>query len=114
MLGYAARLKSLFSDLAKDEPKPLRTAFGRCIQSSAYNALKTAADMAERASRKTSIAQKVRNEHGIDPVLSAEALDVLEAALFGSTSPAPPPNPGWGALSPSLKEIVMKHCIRLR
>jgi hypothetical protein len=93
VLGDAARLKALFSDLAKDEPKPLRTAFGRCIQSGAYNALKTAPNARERASRKAAIAQRVWDEHGLDIPLCAEALDVLEAALFGKASPAPAPNP---------------------
>jgi hypothetical protein len=41
------RLKAFFSDLAKDEPKPLRIAFGRCIETSAYTALKTTSDAAD-------------------------------------------------------------------
>ena len=32
ILANPARLKSLFSDLAKDEPKPLRMAFGRSLE----------------------------------------------------------------------------------
>jgi hypothetical protein len=82
VLADPQRLKAFFGDLAKDEPKPLRTAFGRCIEESAYNALKTAADTSERAKRKAAIAQRVRDEHGMDPMISAEALDILEAALF--------------------------------
>ena len=76
------RLKAFFGDLAKDEPKPLRLAFGRCVEEGAYNALKSAADAAERAERKVSITQRVLDEHGLAPTLSAEALDILEAALF--------------------------------
>ena len=87
VLDDARRLKALFGDLAKDEPKPLRMAFGRCLEAKAYTALKTAPDAAERALRKASIAQRVRDEHGIDPALSAEALDILEAALFGEAKP---------------------------
>ena len=82
ILADPARLKAFFSDLAKDEPKPLRIAFGRCIESGAYDALKSAPDAAERALRKTSIAQKVLDEYGLDVTLCAEALDILEAALF--------------------------------
>ena len=49
VLGDPARLKAFFSDLAKDEPKPLRIAFGRCIEGGAYQALKAAPDAGERA-----------------------------------------------------------------
>jgi hypothetical protein len=85
-----ARLKALFGDLAKDEPKPLRLAFGRCVEAGAYTALKTAADQAERVSRKTAIAQRVLDEHGLDVTLCGEALDILETALFGTVSEAQP------------------------
>ncbi|MDR2494762.1 MAG: hypothetical protein LBD24_06025, partial [Spirochaetaceae bacterium] len=61
VLGDAARLKALLSDFAKDEPRPLHIAFGRCIEGGAYTALKTAADAAERGTRKGSIARRVRD-----------------------------------------------------
>ena len=81
VLADPARLKAFFSDLAKDEPKPLRIAFGRCIEAGAYAALKETPDAAERAGRKAIIVQKVREEHGLDMRLCGEALDILEAAL---------------------------------
>jgi formylglycine-generating enzyme required for sulfatase activity len=81
------RLKAFFGDLAKDEPKPLRLAFGRAVEEDAYNALKSAPDAAERAERKAAIAQKLLDEHGLDLGLSGEALDILEAALFGDEKP---------------------------
>jgi hypothetical protein len=56
VLADPRRLKAFFGDLAKDEPKPPQTAFGRCIEVGAYNALKIAPDAAERAERKTAIA----------------------------------------------------------
>jgi hypothetical protein len=90
VLADPRRLKVFFGDLARDEPKPLRAAFGRCIEEGAYNALKTAPDAAERTERKAAIARRVRDEYGLDPVLCAEALDILEAALYGA-QPAPPP-----------------------
>ncbi|GHV84613.1 hypothetical protein AGMMS50230_02210 [Spirochaetia bacterium] len=77
ILADPQRLKAFFSDLAKDEPKPLRIAFGRCIENGAYDALKTAPDVAERASRKA---------------LSAEALDILEAAICVAAQPRPQKN----------------------
>jgi tetratricopeptide (TPR) repeat protein len=83
VLNDPARLKAFFGDLAKDEPKPLRIAFGRCVEAGAYIALKTEPDAAERSARKAAIAQRVRDEEGMDTALCAEALDILEAALFG-------------------------------
>jgi hypothetical protein len=87
-LADSKRLKAFFADLAKDEPKPLCLAFCRAVEEGAYNALKTAPEAEERASRKTSIAQRVRDAHGIDPILSIEALDILDAALFGEENVA--------------------------
>ena len=82
VLADPRRLKAFFGDLAKDEPKPLRVAFGRCVEERAYDALKTAADAGERAERKAAIAQNVHDEHGLDTVFCNEALDILETALF--------------------------------
>jgi formylglycine-generating enzyme required for sulfatase activity len=87
VLADPARLRAFLSDLAKDEPKPLRLAFGRSLEAGAYTALKHEPDAAERALRKTAIAQRVRDEHGLDPVLCAEAMDILEAVLFGEAAP---------------------------
>jgi hypothetical protein len=84
ILGDPQRLKSFFSDLAKEEPKPLRIAFGRCVEAGAYAALKTAPDAAGRAERKMKIAQRLRDDQGIDIKLCTEALDILETALYGT------------------------------
>jgi hypothetical protein len=89
VLADPARLKAFFSDLAKDEPKPLRIAFGRCIEAGAYAALKGAPDAAERAEHKAAIARRVFDEHGIAASLCAEALDILEAALFTARKEPP-------------------------
>ena len=92
ILDNPARLKSIFSDLAKNESKPLRVAFGRCLEGGAYGALKTAPDARERAARKAALTQKMRGAHGIEPALCVEALDTLEAALYGvARQPTPPP-----------------------
>jgi tetratricopeptide (TPR) repeat protein len=66
------------------------------MESGAYTALKTAPDVNERKIRKVSIAQQVRDEHGLDMALCAEALDILEIALYGakSASAAYPHAPG--------------------
>jgi hypothetical protein len=96
ILGDPARLKGFVADYAKDEPRAERLAFGRCIEYGAYRALKNAAD---RAAAKRTFARKVRDGAGIDITLCEDALDALEAALFGAVpgkrSPqavyAPPP-----------------------
>jgi uncharacterized membrane protein YhaH (DUF805 family) len=89
ILADAARLKAIVKDYAQNEPQPLRLAFGRAVEEGAYNALKSAPDAAERASRKAAIVQSLRDNHGLDPALSAEALDILEAALAGAGTATP-------------------------
>jgi hypothetical protein len=89
VLADPARLKAFFSDLAKDEPNPLRIAFGRCIEAGAYTALKDAPDAAERTEHKAALTQRLRDEHGLDPVLCGEALDILEAVLFADRKKPP-------------------------
>ena len=89
ILADPVRLKAFFSDLAKDEPKPLRIAFGRCIENGAYTALKAAPDAAVRASRKTALARQICGGTELDLSLCAEALDILEAALYGRQSHNP-------------------------
>jgi formylglycine-generating enzyme required for sulfatase activity len=102
------RLKALFGDLAKDEPKPLRIAFGRCIESGAYTALKNESDATERTLRKTVIGQNLRDEHGLDPALCAEALDILEAALYGKAQTAyQPPQPNYTPQQPASAQTYM-------
>ena len=98
ILDNPNRLKAVFSDRAKDEPKPLRMAFGRCVENGAYGAMKTAPDAAERASRKRIIAQRLRDEQGIDSTFSHEAMDILETVMYGTAGaaqaafpPTPPP-----------------------
>jgi hypothetical protein len=79
------RLKGWISDLAKDEPKPERLAFGRCIEYGAYGELKNA-PTESRAAVKNRLAQRLHNEEGQDTALCAGALDILEAAVWGTMS----------------------------
>jgi hypothetical protein len=89
VLADSHRLKAFFSDLAKDEPKSLCLAFGRCVEAGACNALKAALDKSERMECKAAITQRLRDEHGLDPALCAEALDILEMALFEEKKTVP-------------------------
>jgi hypothetical protein len=84
VLDNPQRVKAFFSDLAKDEPKPLRLAFGRCIEAGAYPALKNAPDAQARREVKAALAQRVHDDEGLDIVFcGGGAFDVLETALFG-------------------------------
>ncbi|GMO50686.1 MAG: hypothetical protein Pg6C_14790 [Treponemataceae bacterium] len=89
ILNDPQRLKSFIKDYAKNESKEERVAFGRCIEAGASDALKTAPDAAERASRKAAIARHLHDTQGLDITRCAEALDILEAALFKPATAAP-------------------------
>jgi hypothetical protein len=84
ILGDAPRLKGLVADYASRESKVERIAFGYCIEYGAYTELKGAED---RDAIKAAIAQRVNANEGIEIALCNDALDTLEAALFGETKP---------------------------
>ena len=103
ILADPQKLKALFSDYAKDEPKEERAAFGRCIEIGSYNELKSANSVNERQHRKTVLIDQL-NAKGIDRARGRDALDLLETAIFNKTAapaqgkaPAPVPS----ALAPS-------------
>jgi hypothetical protein len=112
ILGDPQRLKPLFGGLAKNEPKPLRVAFGRCVEAGAYAALKTAPDAAERASRKAAIARHLRDDQGIDRTLCTEALDIIETTLFGQAisaaqlAPRQQPHPQTAYTPPPVQTYI--------
>jgi hypothetical protein len=109
ILADSQRLKAFFKDLAKDEPKPLRLVFGRCIEVGAYNALKTASDTADRAERKTAIAKRLHDEHGLDIMLCTQVLDILDAALYGTQAVKALPHIVKAPTAPSLSYITPKN-----
>jgi tetratricopeptide (TPR) repeat protein len=84
VLGDARRLKALFSDLAKDEPKPLRMAFGKCVEGGFYRILKDTTTAEERREVIDRLARRLRDEEGLDLERCAEALELLAAAIFGT------------------------------
>ncbi|MDR2313872.1 MAG: DUF975 family protein [Spirochaetaceae bacterium] len=81
------QLKGLISDYAKDEPRAECLAFGRCIEYGAYTELKNAPDP-DRAAVKNRLAQRLHSGEGLEMTLCTGALDLLEAAVWGSSSPA--------------------------
>jgi formylglycine-generating enzyme required for sulfatase activity len=88
------RVKGLVQDYAARESKVERLAFCRCIEYGAYTELKNTLDARARLMVKTALAQRVRSNEGLDVSLCNDALDTLEAALFGTVTTQvrnPPP-----------------------
>jgi len=82
ILSNPQRMKAYFSDLAKDEPKPDRIAFGRCVEHGFAQTLKNVA-VQDRALCKQRLAQKLRDEEGLDSALCADSVELLAEVLFG-------------------------------
>jgi uncharacterized membrane protein len=93
ILADPPRLKGFISDYAKNEPKPERLAFGRCIEYGAYGELKRAASPQERGRVKAAFAQRLHNAEGLDMAFCTGALDLLEAAVWGTPAPSARPAP---------------------
>jgi len=109
VLGDADKLKGLFSDYAKDEPKSERIAFGRCVQMGAYWELKNVSGVDDRRRKKAVLADQLNANTGIDRAQCMEALDLMEAVVFGvqqgytlppQPSYTPPPQQSQPSYSP--------------
>jgi hypothetical protein len=88
ILADPQRLKGFVADYAAAESKAERLALGRCIEYGAYRELKNAPD---REAVKVALARRVYAGEGLDMALCGEALDALEAALFGAPQAGPQP-----------------------
>jgi hypothetical protein len=88
ILSDPLRLKAVFSDLAKNEHKEDRVAFGRCIEMGFYNEFKRTQTEDERRSLKMTLANQLQAKTGIDKPHCNDALDLLEAAVFNSQQQA--------------------------
>ena len=89
ILGDAKRLKSLFHDLAKDEPKPLRKTFGSGVEKGFYRIIKNTKTPKERREVIDRSARRLRDEEGLDLGVCTEALELFAAAVFGKGAVAP-------------------------
>jgi len=85
ILGDPQRLKAIFKDYAKNELKEQRLAFGRCIEIGAYNELKIAGSAKERQRKKAMLSDQLLAKAEINKAQGMEALNLLEAAVFGET-----------------------------
>jgi len=82
ILSDPQRLKAIFSDLAKNEPKEDRVAFGRCIEMGFYNEFKKTSSEDERRRLKIQLANQLQAKTGIDKPYCNDALDLLETVIF--------------------------------
>jgi hypothetical protein len=87
ILADPARLKGFVADYAPRESKAERITFSRCIEYGAYTELKNAPDATARQTAKAAVARRVNTNEAIDMAMCNDALDALEAALFGEEKP---------------------------
>jgi len=81
VLSDAKRISAFLADIARNEPKPQKTAFVKCIEHGFAQTLKNTSTQ-DREVCKQQLAQKLHDEEGFDLGLCGEALDLLETALF--------------------------------
>jgi tetratricopeptide (TPR) repeat protein len=86
ILANPQRVKGYVNDYAARENKVERLVFCRCIEYGAYTELKNVLDAGARQRVKVALAQKMHSNEGLDLTLCQEAIDVLEAVLFGIMS----------------------------
>ena len=84
ILSDPQRLKAVFSDLAKNEPKEDRVAFGRCIEMGFYNEFKRTQTEDERQRLKITLANQMQAKTGIDKPHCNDALNLLEAVVYNT------------------------------
>jgi hypothetical protein len=87
ILANPQRVKGYVNDYAASESKVERRVFCRCIEYGAYIELKNAPDAEARLRVKAALAQKVNGNEGLEVALCKDALDALEAAMFGAHTP---------------------------
>jgi len=111
ILSDSQRLKALFSDLAKNEPKEDRVAFGRAIEQGYYNELKRTQTEDERQRLKLTLTNKMMAKTGIDRQHCGDALDLLEAAIFNHQQKLPGNLPSFKLPSFKFKLVSVKTLI---
>ncbi|MDR2596124.1 MAG: hypothetical protein LBC76_02265 [Treponema sp.] len=106
ILSDPQRLKAVFSDLAKNEPKEDRVAFGRCIEMGFYNEFKRTQTEDERQRLKITLANQLQVKTGIDKPHCNDALNLLEAAVFNTQQKLPINIPSLKFKLISVKTII--------
>jgi len=70
------RMKSFLADLAKDEPKPIKNSFLKCLENGYVNILKNA-DETEIVQLEQRLVKKLNNDEGFDISLCEETVKLL-------------------------------------
>jgi hypothetical protein len=108
VLSEPRRISAFFSDLAKDEPKPQKNAFVKCLEHGFAQILKNAFEQ-DRPLCKQELAQRLHDEEGLDPALCADTLELLATVLFGEQRQMAKENQTFGSVvtnTPSVKTTV--------
>jgi hypothetical protein len=87
VLNDSRRVKALFADLAKDEPKPQKNALLACLEHG-FAAVLRDIPAGGRAACKASLAERLYREEGLAETLCNDTLDLLETAVCGEVSGA--------------------------
>ena len=82
VLAEPHRVSAFFADLAKDEPKPQKNAFVKCLEHGFAQTLKNAPEQ-DRDTCKQKLAQRLHDEEGLDRELCGESVELLAVVLFG-------------------------------
>jgi hypothetical protein len=108
ILSEPRRISAFFADLAKDEPKPQKNAFVKCLEHEFAQILKTASEP-DRSICKQKLAQRLHDEEGLDPALCADTLELLVMVLFGKQRQVKKTNQTFGSVitnTPLVKSTV--------
>jgi hypothetical protein len=87
ILGDPARLKGFIHTRAAGVPVELRRVFGRCIEQGCYGLLKQTPDKIARTRIKPQMVRQMYNISKVDTALCTEAIDILEAVIYGRARP---------------------------
>ncbi|MDR2551888.1 MAG: hypothetical protein LBD31_01795 [Treponema sp.] len=88
ILGDPRRIKPFIKDYAQQVPQEERRAFGRCLEQDFYRQIQAAHTAEERRRLKDALAGQLQAATGISAALCSGALDLLDAAVPLSPSPA--------------------------
>ena len=97
ILSEPRRVSALFADLAREVPKPQKSAFIKSLEQGSAQVLKNAEE-SERENCKQRLAQKLNSEEGLELDLCRDTLDLLEKVLFS------------GPKSAKQKKIICQNC----
>jgi hypothetical protein len=90
ILAAPQKLKGVIHTDARNIAPAERLAFGRCIEQGYYRVLKQTTSAEERARIKPQIARQMSSISKLELPLCAEAVDVLEAVLYGTQTASVP------------------------